>query len=800
MLKINQKIKKLTLNKTIAFFLAATFIFQIIFGGIVLQVKQANAIPVIPADSWATIGEFIWDIGGKQVWDAAKWVYEKAYYVADLAADTLSSIADGISSFVDTWTKNHEWLAELLKIAWNVLRKKFFDMLVNTIIDWIQGGKGGSTKFVTDWKKFLGDVANEAGGMFIEGSDLAWLCDSFSTQIKIALGTVPPFKEKVSCTLDEIADNINDYYGDMRAGGGWDGWLKVTQRSNNVFGAYFDVQGEKLSREMKATEALANEAISGSGFLGDKICKEWGDCDEQMIEYCEGDGLPAETCKEQNCQCKKWESRTPGKVMADAVSKATTMDLDWLISSDDYTEYVAAILDAVIIRVTKEGLALTQTDENGKNGSYSSRGMTSEERGLQAQYENMNDLANQMSQGDLDQAAATSGYGDKIDIANRQGQRQLMLGFKNELREVKQNIKKVFDYLREQEENVNALDECTNTKYDLCLGIASDKISASLSKKPSTISDDGNGNPIMVIVGTSIDEFCASKKLTCAETDPVKQLICQEEKYSACISEAKSLLKEKFENYCYDPNDVYTISLQEQAESAEWFKEYLNTHEQLIQYEKTYTNIDMEIAVTDEILQKLEKYKPFDECIEKNCSAVSDFQTCKNEVMAEETGICFTQEVTVTALESYNPFLVCAEDNCGSNPTSECYVKITSTTGACAQFMTYMLTYSELTNNPKSAITEENIKLMQEIQEVKQQDYFKIISDISSKSKQIPRQDEECLDGTVLPKVTANEYELTHICTVKAMQKCAPIPSMDRIVSEKIWYSFIGEAERRKGW
>lgn len=605
---------------------------QIIIGEIILQTKQANAFADTIGGPSQTVQTF-WDIGVKTPTDLSVDAYMAAIGATQTAAGVTSAAADTTTAVVSVWEKAEKYVEGFLEILWTVAKKKMLDMLVNNIITWIQGG--GDPKFVTNWKEFLKDAANEAGGQFIDSDpNLSWLCDSFGTEIKIGLGAVPTFKEEIGCTLDDVAENIDDFYNDMRDGGGWDGWLKVSQSNNNVFGAYWTVMGEKMAREASAKEAALNEAVSSTGFLGDKVCEDWDNCDEtkepiwkcvERIEEKKEREVTAgeyDACaKAASCECKKWRTRTPGKILADTTTKALGLDIDWLVSADKWNEYLGAILDAAINRLAGEaegGLAKMSGSNDAKNKQYE------------------NDLYSKLyqTQSSIDQRAGDllSGANGKnaIDIATRKGQRQLLLNYRKLLRDLKSNIKQAVIYLEEQSKNSKMMANCAEFKLDMCAMHANNLIDYYLMK------DAGAG---------SLNKFCNDKKTSCiqscqAQTDD--QSICQQNcenqssDWARCTVNSKEIISTILTDKC--------SGIQDQKDSAQEFLEDLNTKDLMREYERIYAGLSTEEIVAKNLLQKLENYKPFDECLSEKCDSSSDYESCEDQVLFSGSKQNFIEE------------------------------------------------------------------------------------------------------------------------------------------------------------
>lgn len=213
----------------------------------------------------------------------------------------------------------------------STLRKRILDVLVDQIIQYIQGG--GKPKFVTDWRGFLEDAGQQAAGDFAKSLKLGFLCEPFQLQIQLGLLPVPTFSERASCTLDKIVGNIQNFYADFRNGG----WLAFTtswQPNNNPFGSILMALSEQNRKAGNAQKASELEALAGAGFLSVKKCKE--DANGVIIQS---------TCV----------VTTPGKVLGDTVSKAVGSDIDFILSAEQLSDYVTAIANAAINRLVSEG-------------------------------------------------------------------------------------------------------------------------------------------------------------------------------------------------------------------------------------------------------------------------------------------------------------------------------------------------------------------------------------------------------------------------------------------------------------
>jgi len=348
--------------------LGATLLFvmflELIIGGVILPYQESQRAQAV-----------VDVIGGPVAWP--KWATDMAAQVVQIAKAAYTAAGTWASAAVDLWNKSNTILKEALKVAWNVLRKKLLDMLVNDIITWIQGG--GTPRFVTDWQGFLRTAADKAAGQLIDKMGLGFLCSKFSFQLRLALSSPAKFDESATCTLSAAISNIDNFMADFSKGG-WRGWVKISESQNNYMGAYFYALNEKYAVMSAAADAAKNDAGSSAGFLGDKVCAK-RQCPNRTTgargaeEAYSGSSLgwtqdQLDQGEGNSCECLQWTTRTPGRVAGDALQQAAGVDIENLIQAKEFAEYAAAIIDAVINRIFKEGVALMAPSGAGTSSGY----------------------------------------------------------------------------------------------------------------------------------------------------------------------------------------------------------------------------------------------------------------------------------------------------------------------------------------------------------------------------------------------------------------------------------------------
>ena len=236
--------------------------------------------------------------------------------VVEKLANAADAITGGMGFFVDFFVKT----------AVEVAKKRLLDAVVDQIIVSIEGG--GQPMFVQDWKGFLEQYVNVATGDVVEALGLGAVCRPFGIQLQLALFQPPRFSNQITCTLDQIVGNIVNFYEDFRHGG-FIAYREIWQPQNNFYGALLMAMNEKNKRIFANIYAATQEAAAGSGYLGIRKCDATG-------RFC--------------------YIQTPGTQVGALLAKAYGSKIDWLINTRDLAGYTAAVADALIIRLTREGV------------------------------------------------------------------------------------------------------------------------------------------------------------------------------------------------------------------------------------------------------------------------------------------------------------------------------------------------------------------------------------------------------------------------------------------------------------
>ncbi len=294
------------------------------------------------------------------------------------------------------------FLSQALKAA----ALKIIKMMTQATVDWINNGFEGNPAYVSNLGDFLtgeGGVADQTiGDFFANEPGLAFLCEPFQLQVKLALqlGLAPSLKEQIGCTFTQVTENVENAVNNVvlvdgsgnkignlsnfTGNGGWDAWLKTTlQPQNNPVGAYMIAKAGLDAKTNEATDSKTKELVSTGFALSYKRCvdtyidyktgKELG----KSEEYTEGFNKP-NIPKELNAGTSgkfvyakaSCTVKTPGSAIADLVSNKATSDSrnsEYMMAFSDSIDAIFNALFNVFVnslfKQLKDGV-LTSSDNN----------------------------------------------------------------------------------------------------------------------------------------------------------------------------------------------------------------------------------------------------------------------------------------------------------------------------------------------------------------------------------------------------------------------------------------------------
>jgi hypothetical protein len=281
--------------------------------------------PIPALDTSVSVGNILNVAGG---WDIGKESSVITANLGDLVRTLLPTSWDGIAWY-------------LAKFAVNAIREQ-------TIV-WIQNGfEGGGPLFVTNPQQFFMETADEASGVFVAqlGNQLTgdpnYFCRDFAPQIvlELGLGKRFDFNHRAKCTINDVADNFQNFMDDFsHEGKGWDNLFKVRETNNNGMAFYLEAFHEQ---QVRADIRLNDEYLQTMWGNGNKTERKCEQGHTVMIQGPDQSGNPIPA------GCSKYKTNTPGKVIGDRLAKTVGLDYDTLITADELSEVVQALLNEAI--------------------------------------------------------------------------------------------------------------------------------------------------------------------------------------------------------------------------------------------------------------------------------------------------------------------------------------------------------------------------------------------------------------------------------------------------------------------
>jgi len=266
------------------------------------------------------------------------------------------------------------------------IKNSLLFQLSNQIVDWIQNGQ--QPQFIKNPGKFLSDTAILAVNRSI--SQLAPnLCSSFRDQVVVQIPgyseQTNPFYQPVTCTINQVVSNVEDFYNNFQ-NGGWLAYSEVWQPQNNYFGASMLANSLVTSQATAATQAAQNDLNQGNGFASQVQCTEWvlyspvttGGVTQSIMNSLElvgntyyapdysnvqgatADGnppaVPATAPADSHWQCNATQKTTPGTVAANLTQQASASTLTNLNQTSDVEAFMSTIQDAIVNKLVKGGV------------------------------------------------------------------------------------------------------------------------------------------------------------------------------------------------------------------------------------------------------------------------------------------------------------------------------------------------------------------------------------------------------------------------------------------------------------
>lgn len=332
------------------------------------------------------------------------------------------------------------------RIALANLKKRLLDRLVDDTIAWIQDEN--HPQFSTDiWADFR-NARDAAIGDTLRDIGLGNLCYGGlinRARIQLELQT-PVFSQQVSCTLGQVISNINEFRNNFNAGG-WIGYYEIFKPQNNPWGLEILTNNEIDKRSATNQQVAQTTMTAGGLYKNTEQCLEW----HLLAREYEGGPITDMGHKPVNGQfnypdpassppvpedvinqfpaayyeCSQKQITTPASTKGAVAASALTADYQYIISADDLSTYIAAIFDAAVNRLIKEGakglkgMTQSQSATGAAPTPYGTSARDQVYRGYGNQFQSATDLRKQLAQNILTLISSTTA--DLVDVTGEIG-------------------------------------------------------------------------------------------------------------------------------------------------------------------------------------------------------------------------------------------------------------------------------------------------------------------------------------------------------------------------------------------
>lgn len=274
---------------------------------------------------------------------------------------TAVPVADSVTNMGAADTAVRE---NFLNCIARTIARAAIQQITASVVNWINSGFNGQPSFVTNYKQFFTNVADQAAGEFIRGSGLSFLCSPFQNQIRIAIAQSYARRNAQSCSLSGVIRNLNSFAnGGQFSQGGWRGLLSYTNvPTNNPFGAFTYGQGALAQVQVSAVGQKQQDYVLGRGFLSSEK------------EVCNG---PVVDGKKTGCTKTV---TTPGSTIAESLNKTLGVSQDSLNLAKSFDEIISALITQLMVKTLQSGLSSL----SGTQG-YAANYLTPEQQQAQAE-------------------------------------------------------------------------------------------------------------------------------------------------------------------------------------------------------------------------------------------------------------------------------------------------------------------------------------------------------------------------------------------------------------------------------
>lgn len=262
--------------------------------------------------------------------------------------------------------------------------------ITKSTLAWINGGFNGAPSYVLDPGSFFESIAEEQVSSFT--ANIAFDPSRFPFGRLTAQNIIKSIQNQldINAAVTEgrllnydndpsviYKDRFDNFTNDFLYGGGWDGYLAVTQiNTANPFDTYIQSVNKigpivaSSKKNQNPIETVTKELEQSGGFLALKKCvlpTEYESANEDTsftratATAQSTSGTAAERAEAREWlrvhTCVRWETKTPGTAIAQELNLSLGSSQRQLEMADELNESISAVFDALIKQLFKKGVS-----------------------------------------------------------------------------------------------------------------------------------------------------------------------------------------------------------------------------------------------------------------------------------------------------------------------------------------------------------------------------------------------------------------------------------------------------------
>ena len=262
------------------------------------------------------------------------------------AQNTITAVGTNLNTAALNSLHIKEWVLDGVAFA---LAKMVVSKMAQATVSWINSGFQGSPMYVTDPGAFFLNVADEAAGSVLYGSDLKFLCSPINIKIALNFYYQGSRNTKAKCTISGAVGNVQGFVNGNFASGGWPSFLSISVNpSNTTMGSAVVAEAILDEKIAKALGVKRNQVRDASGFLNTEKCTTGAD------------------------GTKKCVTVTPGKTISDALTFQLSTGEQSLIAADEINEIIGALFGQLLKTALTGAAGLFGMSNSGSGASSGS--------------------------------------------------------------------------------------------------------------------------------------------------------------------------------------------------------------------------------------------------------------------------------------------------------------------------------------------------------------------------------------------------------------------------------------------